>query len=62
MINTLNKKELAEIYKTKTVRYICEKYNLTSYMFYQLIDKLGIERKRKDFIHANDLVAQIKGN
>jgi len=62
ILETLSKQEITDIYAVQTVRDICKKFNLTPYMFYQVIDGLGIPRKRKDAVNAKDLLAKIKSN
>ena len=59
-LDALSKEEIAEMYAVRTVKDICKQFNLTPYMFYQLIDGLGI--KRKDAVNAKDLLAKIKSN
>ena len=44
------------------VRQICNQYNVTTYMLYKVIDKLGIPRKEKAITHADALTGKIKSN
>jgi hypothetical protein len=59
-LDALSKEEIAEMYAVRTVKDICKQFNLTPYMFYQLIDGLGI--RRKNAVNAKDLLAKIKSN
>ncbi len=61
-LDALNKEEFAELYKTMPVRQICNQYNVTTYMLYKVIDKLGIPRKEKAITHADALTGKIKSN
>ena len=61
-LDALNKEEFAKLYKTMPVRQICSQYNVTTYMLYKVVDKLGIPRKEKAITHADALTGKIKSN
>jgi hypothetical protein len=61
-LDALNKEEFTELYKATPVRQICNQYNVTTYMLYKIIDKLGIPRKEKAITHADALTSKIKSN